>query len=566
MAEKQYLDLTGLQDVAGHVNTRLKTVTTIPVSADNGAVRLYVGATTNTYKNGHIYQYDLTNTTWKDITNFSIIFTGTQAEWNNLSLVEKQAYDICNITDDTESGAISGTTVVANPSGTATDDLIKVQIGSIIYNIPSGTTIVQLPSVIGDSFTYNGTAQGPTITGLDTTHCTVTGATQTNAGTYTLTIALNNPSTMVWSDITTADKTYTYTIAKADQTLTLSKNSVTLNSGTPSDTVTVSGASTSISATSSDTTVATASVSGSTVTISNVNMKTGSATISISAAADANHNASATVSVAVIVVPDGSTVTPTDDIQTWLHCANILDKSYTTLNNVLADSTTLLALISNNNAADYMVRSTTWATNVCANSTAMTDIGSNNYCANTLLTDSTWRTAICNSTYFESVLNVKVPTMTSNTTPSGYVASSNNYLSGFDPYKAFNGVVGSATDSNRWASKANESDAYLVIKFNSQIILKLINILPALSANGETPQTYTFVLEGSNDNSNYDILLTKQIQNTQGAQYNKIIIENPDNTPYLYYRYRITNGYVVLGGGGNYHQQCRILQLYGRAS
>ena len=66
--EKQYLDYNGLQDVAGHVNTRLKTVTTMPVSADNGAVRLYVGNTTNTYIQGHIYQYDYTNTTWVDIT------------------------------------------------------------------------------------------------------------------------------------------------------------------------------------------------------------------------------------------------------------------------------------------------------------------------------------------------------------------------------------------------------------------------------------------------------------------------------------------------------------------
>ena len=55
------------------------------------------------------------------------------------------------------------------------------------------------------------------------------------------------------------------------------------------------------------------------------------------------------------VVPEGSTVTPTDDIQTWLACASITDKTYTTLNEVLADSTTLLALMSNNNAADYLL-------------------------------------------------------------------------------------------------------------------------------------------------------------------------------------------------------------------
>ena len=71
--EKQYLDYNGLQDVAGHVNTRLKTVTTMPVSADNGAVRLYVGSTTEIYTQGHIYQYDLNDTEWKDITASSSI-------------------------------------------------------------------------------------------------------------------------------------------------------------------------------------------------------------------------------------------------------------------------------------------------------------------------------------------------------------------------------------------------------------------------------------------------------------------------------------------------------------
>ena len=66
--EKKYLDQIGLQDVASHVNTRLKTVTTMPVSADNGAVRLYVGTTDSTYTQGHIYQYNTTQSKWIDIT------------------------------------------------------------------------------------------------------------------------------------------------------------------------------------------------------------------------------------------------------------------------------------------------------------------------------------------------------------------------------------------------------------------------------------------------------------------------------------------------------------------
>lgn len=141
-----------------------------------------------------------------------------------------------------------------------------------------------------------------------------------------------------------------------------------------------------------------------------------------------------------VPIPNGSSVTPTDDIQIWLHCAGIYNKSYTLLSEILADSTTLLALISNNNAVDYMKRSTTWASAVTANSTAMSYIGANDYCAVALLDDSTWRTAICNSTYFESVLNVKVPTMTSDTTPSGEAFGSNPRNADYKPFRAFNGL------------------------------------------------------------------------------------------------------------------------------
>ena len=122
--------------------------------------------------------------------------------------------------------------------------------------------------------------------------------------------------------------------------------------------------------------------------------------------------------------PDGATVTPTDDVQTWLHCANIWDKTdITTIDAVIADTTTLNILISGNNASDYLARSTTWANDVCSNETAMTYIGLDDYCANQLLDNSTWLNAIGNSAYFEKVLNKCVPPLTSNTGSDGGEAS-----------------------------------------------------------------------------------------------------------------------------------------------
>ena len=163
------------------------------------------------------------------------------------------------------------------------------------------TTIVQIPSVVVGTYTYTGSAQGPTITGLDTAHTVVTGDTATNVGSYTLTIALADPQTMVWSDLTTADKTYSWSIGKAPGAVTLSKNTVVLSNIVLSDTVTISNATGSISITSGDTSVATVSpstmsASGGTLTVTGAGA--GTATVTVSVTASSNYNAtSATISV-----------------------------------------------------------------------------------------------------------------------------------------------------------------------------------------------------------------------------------------------------------------------------
>ncbi len=194
--------------------------------------------------------------------------------------------------------------------------------------------------------------------------------------------------------------------------------------------------------------------------------------------------------------PDGATVTPTNDVQTWLHCAEIWNKNYTTINQVLSDTTTLLTLISSNNAVDYMARSTSWASSVCANQTAMGYIGNNNYCADKLLSNSTWRTAICNSTYFESVLNVKVPTMTSNTAPSGQCfADSEN---GSDrAYKAFNGDT---ADRGWWSGDISKSSG-LYVGYKFPMAHKICKA--RYYGSSQYKRLYAFKYQGSNDGNTY---------------------------------------------------------------
>lgn len=189
-------------------------------------------------------------------------------------------------------------------------------------------------------------------------------------------------------------------------------------------------------------------------------------------------------------IPTGSSVTPINDIQTWLHCADIWDKTYTTINQVLADSSTLLALISSNNAADYMARSTSWASTICANQIAMGYIGNNDYCANKLLSNSTWLSAIANSSYIDLVLTTKVPSMTSATAPSGQVFASSEY-SGEPAWSCF------SLNGGQWsASVSNTSSAYIGYKFTQAVQIKALYAKTTIPAGSNTIK-----LQYSDDNS-----------------------------------------------------------------
>jgi hypothetical protein len=249
-------------------------------------------------------------------------------------------------------------------------------------------------------------------------------------------------------------------------------------------------------------------------------------------------------------IPTGSSVTPVNDIQTWLHCGNIWNKTYTTIAQVLLDTSTLQALIASNNAADYMARSTNWASSVCANQTAMGYIGNNDYCADALTADTTWLVAICNSAYMESVLNVKVPTMTSNTTPSGEAFTTSVY-SYYEPYMAFN----NAGTSTFWHANNTTYEPYIGYMFTQEICVRYFEFAtPADTSRIPTK----VVLMGSDDGSSWtNIMETTDISSTARA-INKIKA-NTNNTSFKYYALKF-----VLGASSNGYTDTYYVQFYGR--
>lgn len=388
-----------------------------------------------------------------------------------------------------------------------------------IVNPQGGTTIVTPPTVVVGTYTYNGSPQGPTIT-WDTgmsDYCVVTNATQTDAGSYQLTIALKNTAKMVWNDgasgLTTADKIYNYSIAKANQTITLSSNSVTLDADHLTADVTVSGAQGAISVVTSDNTIATASVSGSTVTISNVNETSGSATITVSVAGTANYNAATDSTISVTAsfyaFPDE-----------WLISGGLNPSSYADLDAVLADETALRRLFTIHDSVDHLVTHKT-----AIGTTNLTTILNNGYCAkwinlrdyalDTLYADSTLAGIMDTAdkyfygewAYINNTWQPKgnVPIMTSNTAPYGTASA----------YQVFDG------NSSTAASATNFS-----YQFTNPVCVKRFTS----SVSGGT-------LQGSNDGSTWTTISTP----TSNTAY------------YLHYRVHYSSSTTV-----------HTIQFYGR--
>lgn len=239
-------------------------------------------------------------------------------------------------------------------------------------------------------------------------------------------------------------------------------------------------------------------------------------------------------------------------VQTWLHSANITDKTYTTLAEVLADSTTLSALMSNHNAVDYLVTAKGWADDICADSNAMTLIGQNNYCANTLLADSTWCNAIWNSTYKMSVINAYVPVMTGYTTPSGEVIESGHRTDLPDTAGWY--AFGNNMSSRGWFSQnTGSSDTYLGYVFTNDIRLVAVVISPHTSPNTSSNLYDTGYIQGSNDSfSTFD-----NISTIEAGTYTNLTVVTPNN-----YKHRAIRIFATRPGS-NYNS-IRQIQFYGR--
>ncbi len=90
---------------------------------------------------------------------------------------------------------------------------------------------IPVPAADTTAYTYNGSEQAYQIPASDA--YTVTGAEQTNAGSYDVTVALNDKANTVWEDGTDSDKTFTFAIAKAEVIVTAIDRSIYVGAKAP---------------------------------------------------------------------------------------------------------------------------------------------------------------------------------------------------------------------------------------------------------------------------------------------------------------------------------------------
>lgn len=223
--------------------------------------------------------------------------------------------------------------------------------------------------------------------------------------------------------------------------------------------------------------------------------------------------------ISLVHIPEGATVLPTDDIQIWLKCANIQDKSYTTLAEVLADRETFETLIADSNACDYMARSTTWAK-----------------------------------------VEGLVPIMTGATTPSGEASASNTYSSGY-PWKAFNGT--NVGDYDGWIANFTSTyiPAWICYKFDNAVCVNRVYFENRNYSGDDNVRIKTYKVQASNDDFVSDIhdltdLITRD--NSKNVPKGSDSITFNNNNAYTSYRLYITERFAGQGS----HVGCAILQFY----
>ncbi len=197
--------------VSGNTQTNAGTYTVTVALKDKANVSWADGTTDDLTYTFEITKFDIEKPV-ADMTKF--IYNGSAQTYN---IAANERYTVSGNTQ-TNAGTYTVTVVLTDPDNVSWAD---GSTDNLSYTFEISKLAIEKPLADTTKFIYNGSAQTYTI--AESERYTVSGNTQTNAGTYTVTVALTDKANVSWADGSTDDLSYTFAIAKADNAIEWAK-------------------------------------------------------------------------------------------------------------------------------------------------------------------------------------------------------------------------------------------------------------------------------------------------------------------------------------------------------
>ena len=218
--------------------------------------------------------------------------------------------------------------------------------------------------------------------------------------------------------------------------------------------------------------------------------------------------------------------------------------------------------MSSQSAVDYMFTNSTIMTKVVNSKSAMKELGLNEYATNKLIQNDEWRTAALASSNAIAGLDesnpITIPTMTSNTAPSGTVfASSENSAWSQTALRVFDG---NTSGDDYWdpAIGATYDNQYVGYSFTSAMWPYKLNVRVSSGK-----QNAYYIIEATNNMNDTSSWIPISEEFTGGTY----TFKNNSNSGTKYQHYRIrctrTTGSTSTQSGGN-NSVIHMLQIYGK--
>lgn len=227
-------------------------------------------------------------------------------------------------------------------------------------------------------------------------------------------------------------------------------------------------------------------------------------------------------------------------LEDWLVAGEVTG-TYSTLAEVLADELAVRKLCLKHNAVDYLANrfvdtniEAIFSNDLFAKWTNNSDYALDKY--------ATISDLVSLMEVSHKELKPQVPTMTSNTTPSGEALANAEATSAYAAWKAFDNVPVGTTDY--WG--VNTSTGWVGYHFTNPVIIKRFTIRTGINTTTPTYGVKTFKIEASNDGFVNDVHELSDVFTFNNAA-SEITADIQNNTAYLYYRVNCLSGFSYQG-------------------